>query len=31
MDGQRFAQQMEWLYRHLWQRYTTSTALETAP
>ena len=31
MDGQRFAQQMESLYRQMWQRYTTSTALETAP
>lgn len=31
MDGQRFARQMESLYRHLWQQYTTSTAPETAP
>jgi predicted O-linked N-acetylglucosamine transferase (SPINDLY family) len=31
MDGQRFAHHMEALYRHLWQRYTAPTALESAP
>jgi predicted O-linked N-acetylglucosamine transferase (SPINDLY family) len=29
MDGQRFARQMESAYRHLWQHYTASAALES--
>jgi predicted O-linked N-acetylglucosamine transferase (SPINDLY family) len=30
MDGQRFAQHMESLYRYLWQQYTAPTVPETS-